>query len=268
MTPTGSEPEGAWPTAPPVLSAGSSGPAPTDRDPDAWADDPALVAEAETIARAQAGDRVAMRALYDENVRIVYSFIVRRVGAGHADDLTAEVFTKAFERLDRFEWRGIPLRSWLLRIAYNEIVGRARRRSSSEVVTDEPDAGAVAGHEDAVVASLSADGDVLEALARLSPPQRAAIELRYLRGLSVGETALVLDVQEEAVRALTYRGLKALRAALAPVIAAPPADPPSPASSGSPGSAADGLGGTPILDEDHPGPGSPPRPGADPEQGR
>ena len=192
-----------WPVGPPPVGAAPMPPA-----------DPALAAEAATIERAQAGDRAAMRQLYDDNVRMVFAFVVRRVGPGVADDLTAEVFTKAFERLDRFEWRGIPIRSWLLRIAYNEIVGRARRRSSTEVVTDEPEAGSVAGPEDAVVEALSADGDVLEALAALSPPQRAAVELRYLRGLSVSETAVVLDLQEEAVRALTYRALKALRAAL------------------------------------------------------
>lgn len=176
------------------------------------------------MLRAQRGDRQAMRELYEQNVRMVYSFLVKRAGRAAADDLTAEVFTKAFERIDRFEWRGIPIRSWLLRIAFNEVVGRSRRRSNTEVLVDrmdEPLGGRAGwslgedGHEDRVVSSLSAGGDVLAALELLSPPQRAAIELRYLRGLSVGEAAVVLDLNEDAVRALTYRALKALRSSLA-----------------------------------------------------
>lgn len=207
-----------WPTAPPIPAdpaapdderLASPGAAPASEQ-----ERIALAAEAELIGRAQQGDRAALRDLYEQNVPMVFSFVVKRVGPDRADDLTAEVFTKAFERLSGFEWRGIPIRSWLLRIAFNEIVGRARRRSSTEIVTDEPDSGGVEGHEDGVVDALSAGGDVLAALERLSPQQRAAIELRYLKDLSVPETALVLDLQEDAVRALTYRALKALRAAL------------------------------------------------------
>ena len=178
--------------------------------------DAALRAEEAVVRRAQAGDVAAMRELYEDNVAMVHSFVARRVGRDGADDLTAEVFTKAFERLDRFEWRGIPIRSWLLRIAFNEIVGRARRKASSEVVTDRPNGPPHAGHEDQLLDSLTTGDAVLAALATLSPPQRAAIELRYLRDLTVTETAVVLDLGEDAVRALTYRALKALRRVLPP----------------------------------------------------
>ncbi len=189
-----------WPVAPPVPVADGG-----------IESDPVLLAEAATIAQAQTGDRTAMRLLYEQNVPMVYSFVARRVGREMADDITAEVFTKAFERLDRFEWRGIAIRSWLLRIAFNEIVGRTRRRSATEVLTDNPERGGVAGHEDTLLDAMASGDALLDALAGLSPPQRAAIELRYLRDLSVTETAVVLDLQEDAVRALTYRALKALR---------------------------------------------------------
>jgi RNA polymerase sigma-70 factor (ECF subfamily) len=173
-----------------------------------------LAAEAALVARASAGDRGAFRTLYEQNVTVVYRFIAARVAPSLVDDLTAETFAKAFERIDTFEWRGVPIRAWLLRIAYHQVIGRARRRSSSEVLTDDPTPDHVVSHEDGLVDRLTDHHDVVTALAALPDSQRAVIELRYFRELSVPETALVLELTDEAVRALTYRSLRSLRAAL------------------------------------------------------
>lgn len=173
-----------------------------------------LAAEAELVARATAGDRTAFRGIYEQNIQIVYRFVSARVAPSLVDDLVAETFARAFERIDGFEWRGVPIRAWLLRIAYHQVVGRSRRRSSSEVLTDEPEPPGVGSHEDGLVDRLTDHQDVLTAMASLSPPQRAVIELRYFRELSVPETAVVLELSEEAVRALTYRSLRSLRASL------------------------------------------------------
>lgn len=178
---------------------------PTDED---------LCAEAELVQRAVAGDRVAFRTIYEQNVRTVYVFVTNRVGPSLADDLVAETFAKAFERIDRFEWRGVPIRAWLLRIAYHQVIARSRRRSSSEILTDEPVPAGVGSHEDRLVDHLTDHAEVRRAMATLSDAQRTVVELRYFRELSVPETALVLELTEEAVRALTYRSLRSLRAAL------------------------------------------------------
>jgi len=49
------------------------------------------------------------------------------------------------------------------------------------------------------------------ALAQLGPDQRRAIELRYLHGLSVSDTAARMDRTERAVRSLCVRALIRLR---------------------------------------------------------
>jgi RNA polymerase sigma-70 factor (ECF subfamily) len=215
-----------WPVAPPVaraptapLTRGTDPPEPARPGPDARTRrrppaEPGTEAERALIERAQAGDRDAFRLLYEANVTTVVSFLARRVGPQVAEDLAAETFTKAFERLDRFEWRGVPLRAWLLRIAYHEVVARSRRRSSTEVTTDDPWPEPSAGHEDAIVDHLALSGSLAAALSSLGAQQRLAVELRYLRGLSVAEASQVLGIGEEAVRALTYRSLTSLRAAL------------------------------------------------------
>jgi RNA polymerase sigma-70 factor (ECF subfamily) len=59
------------------------------------------------------------------------------------------------------------------------------------------------------------DRQTLEpALARLTPEQRQAVELRFLQGMSVAETAAVMGRSEEAVKKLQARALANLRRSL------------------------------------------------------
>jgi RNA polymerase sigma-70 factor (ECF subfamily) len=174
-------------------------------------DDDATAAEATLVTRASAGDVAAFRALYEQHVGVVVGFLHRRVAPSDVEDLAAETFCRAFEQMPRYEWRGVPFRAWLLRIAFNLVVGRARRKSSTEVITADLPPVASAAAEDAAVRRVEAQ-ELLAALARLPEPQRHVLELRFLEDLSVGETAAVIGSSEEAVRASTYRALRTLRA--------------------------------------------------------
>ena len=51
---------------------------------------------------------------------------------------------------------------------------------------------------------------LLEAVTRLKPDQQECIVLRFLQGMSVSETAVVLGKNDGAVKALQYRAVKAL----------------------------------------------------------
>ena len=168
------------------------------------------VEEAELIALAKAGDQAAFETIYRQNVAQVHGFLRVRVGQTLADDLAAETFVAAWRGLGGYEDRGTPIRAWLMRIAYRQILAHARRRSSSEVVSSELDVGSVAPVEDEALGSVQA-AELRTLLRHLPPAQSSALNLRYLRDFSVAETAAVLDTTEEAVRALTYRALATLR---------------------------------------------------------
>jgi RNA polymerase sigma-70 factor, ECF subfamily len=166
------------------------------------------------VARASAGDLDAFRELYEQNVAVVVGFLHRRVWASEVEDLTADTFCRAFERISGYEWRGVPFRAWLLRIAFNLVVGRARKKSSTEMVMADPPPVATGTAEDAALRHLEA-GELLASLDRIPEAQRGVLELRFLEDLSVAETAEVLGSSEEAVRALTYRALRSLRGVVA-----------------------------------------------------
>lgn len=171
-----------------------------------------LVNERALIEQARSSDHAAFQGLYEANVGVVFGFLRGRVSHEVAEDLTAETFCRAYEHLDSFEWRGVPLRAWLLRIAYHLVVARSRRKETGTVPLAEIPEASVPSHEDRVADGLD-QRELLVALAHLPPSQQTVLELRFFQDLSVGETAAVLDSTEEAVRALTYRALTGLRAA-------------------------------------------------------
>src|SRR5687767_12343320 len=78
---------------------------------------PAPVHENELIARVLAEDTRAARELYDGHAPRVYRLIYRLCGDDElAQDLTQDVFIRAFDRLDRFRGES-TLSTWLHRIA-------------------------------------------------------------------------------------------------------------------------------------------------------
>ena len=171
------------------------------------------------VLAARGGDESAFKTLYLANVNAIFGFVAARTDRHTAEDLTADTFAKAYAAIGRFEPREVPFRAWLFRIAHNLVIGRARRRSSSEVGLQPEHAHALVDPAPDVERQVSGALDaerLRECLALLPESQATVLDLRYLRELSVAETAAALELSEEAVRALSYRSLKALRALFVP----------------------------------------------------
>lgn len=166
--------------------------------------------EKELVERATGGDRDAFQRLYELHIGAIFAFLRARAPRELAEDLAAETFCRAFQHIGRYEWRGAPYRAWLLRIARNLLIAHWRSKSSGvHLLADlEPVADA---HVDADPTERMAAAEVVAMLAELPDRHREVIELRFLEERSVAETAVVLEISEEAVRALTMRAMRALR---------------------------------------------------------
>jgi RNA polymerase sigma-70 factor, ECF subfamily len=146
--------------------------------------------------------------LYEIHFAQVYSFIMRRVGnRAIAEDLTSDAFRKALEHLPRFEWRGAPFASWLLRIAAN-VVADQSSRSSREVALP----------EDAPEPTVNPDVEAAEDFSRLlrlveqlPSSQRVVILQRFVEQKSIREIAQHMGKTEGAVKQLQLRALQSLR---------------------------------------------------------
>ena len=196
----------------PIIPSGSDGRPAPGRD------------ASDLVKRAQAGDSAAFAALYEEYAPTIYRFLRRRL-AGPDElvaDLTADVFVKAYEKLDRFQERGLPYSAWLYRIAHNQMIDHLRKHRRPACPLDE--ASQVPEHTPEVATARVLDRQVLEpALVRLTDEQRAVVELRFLSGFSVAQTATLIGRSEEAIKKLQVRGLVNLRRLLGPLSPAQPA---------------------------------------------
>lgn len=153
--------------------------------------------------------------LYDRYVETVYRYLYYRVGnTATAEDLVSETFLRALRRIETFNWQGRDIAAWLVTIARNLLADeRKSSRYRLEVPTDDltsASQGQVAdGPEELVLMSMSNDA-LLEAVRSLRPDQQECVALRFLQGMTLSETALIMGRKEGAIKALQYRAVRTL----------------------------------------------------------
>jgi RNA polymerase sigma-70 factor (ECF subfamily) len=172
----------------------------------------ALTPEIQLIQKATAGDADAFARLYDTYVDEVYRFVYYRVSdEDTAEDLTSQIFFKAWDNLHRYQVRGSPFKAWLFQIARNLVIDYYRTRK--EVLPLEPHAllepDPAANVSEKVEQRLEAER-LRNLLQGLTDDQREVLTLKYINGLSTKEIAKVMKKGQGAIRALQMRGLQAL----------------------------------------------------------
>src|SRR5437868_13152620 len=179
------------------------------------------------VLQAKSGDSDAFGILYDRYLDLVYRYIYYRVGSHPlAEDLTSETFLRALRRISDFTWQGRDFGAWLVTIARNLVTdhfksGRYRLEVTTGDVLDVPMDGAHIP-ENAVVTAIINDR-VLRAVRDLNPEQQECVVLRFLHGLTLAETALIMGKKSGAIKALQFRAIKTLARALRPDLDEPSA---------------------------------------------
>ncbi len=164
------------------------------------------------VMRAIQKDQEAFGELYDRHVVRVYRHIYYMVGsATEAEDLTAQTFLRAWEAVERYQVRGAPFVSWLLRIAHNLGVSYLRsKRESSELHDGIVDHKMRIDPESSF--AQSADEELVrEAILLLREEQRQVIILRFIEDLDYTEVAAIIGKSVAAIRVIQHRALNSLR---------------------------------------------------------
>lgn len=162
------------------------------------------------VLRLQRSDDAAWAQFYDALAGDIRAYVAR-IGAPSPDDVLGETMVQVVRSIAGFHGTAAELRPWTFRIARNRVIddGRRRARRPTHAELNEAHEPTVDGPE----AALS--GDLSAMLAALTTDQRDAVWLRHVVGLSVEETAAVMERAPDAVAALTHRALRRLRAGLA-----------------------------------------------------
>ena len=129
-----------------------------------------------------------------------------------AEELTQDVFMKAFEHLDSFYGES-SFSTWVYRIAYNTAVSYLRKKKSVETVIDEAFWNTVSETE--VDEALDDDSEerveqLQQALTQLSADERALVTLFYEEERPVQEVAEVLGLSVSNVKVKLHRVRKKL----------------------------------------------------------
>ncbi len=168
------------------------------------------------LQRALNGDAEAFGDLYLRYLEPIYRYIYFRVGSPQeAEDLTEEVFVRAWEALPNFTLRGLPFTSWLYRIAHNLVVDYRRRQQPLPM--PEEDLRGIAAQalspEEAAVHAQEVS-TLVAALRELDDEEQQVILLRFVQDLSHGEIAAIIGKSEGASRVIQHRALSKLQRAL------------------------------------------------------
>ena len=146
-----------------------------------------------------------------EHEPAVHGFVRRRVAdAGRAEDLTQEVFLRAWRFADRYDPTRNDVRTWLLAIARNLVIDSYRADSARPRTAGSDDLLvhlAAPDRTDAAVAAWS----MADALRRLTPAHRDVLLCLYYRRWSLAETAEHLGVAVGTVKSRSTYALRALR---------------------------------------------------------
>ncbi|MEL6259110.1 MAG: RNA polymerase sigma factor [Pseudomonadota bacterium] len=171
--------------------------------------------EAEEIALAAAGDRLAQSALVSRHMPAVYAVARRmlRDDAG-AEDVTQEAFLRAWKALPNWEPKA-KFSTWLHRVAMNLCYDRLRKKRESLPGDDLPDQVDTALRPDQALDNAQKGAAIDEAISALPDRQRAAVTLCLIDGETNISAAEILGISVEALESLLSRGRRTLRAQLA-----------------------------------------------------
>jgi len=145
---------------------------------------------------------------YDKIARYVYVHIGDRT---EAEDIAGEVFLKALESLKSYQERGIPMQSWLFRIAHNMVVDHLRKAAKRKTVPIDT-VQVEADTDPMAVAERNIELEkVTRAMEQITKEQREVLRLRFFGGLTSKEAGSILNKSDGAVREMQRAAIENLR---------------------------------------------------------
>lgn len=163
--------------------------------------------EGQLVRRAAAGDRDALRALYEEHSDMVYSVAYRLTESSpDARDVLQDVFLDLPAALKGFDHRS-SLATWLRVVATRAALQLVRARKRRREI---PIGAKLTGRPPHVLDKIALE----RALATLPDTLRAVIILKEIEGYSHKEISDFLDITPSASMARLSRARASMRAAL------------------------------------------------------
>ena len=164
------------------------------------------------IQRAISRDADAFGRLYDMYVDRVFRHLYYRVGnVADAEDLTQQVFLKAWQAIGRYRKTASPFVAWLMTISHNLVVDFYRTKKDKTYLEAEVTTGDSASSPEQVTEARYVQQQLRRAVLQLHGEQQQVVLLRFIEGFEFKEIASLLGKSEGAIRVILHRALVKLR---------------------------------------------------------
>lgn len=170
--------------------------------------------EEEILVLASKGDRDAFGQLYERYVERIFNYVYYRTGNTHdAEDLTARVFQRAMNHIQKYTDRGVPFSAWLYRIAHNLVANWHRDRSRKQEIPldDLPILPTKGDHPEKNLVRSQEQDSLLRMIRKLPAERQNLLILKFVEDMSNAEIGAIMGRSEGAVKSLYHRTLLALR---------------------------------------------------------
>lgn len=172
---------------------------------------------ADLMPRIAAGDRAALRQLYDATSAKLFGVCLRILSdRDESEDVLQEVYLTIWRRADRFEPGRAGVMTWISTIARNRAIDRLRARGPmayAEPVEDlEIDDGSIPA--DALLMTAEASGALTRCMSELDERTEKVIRTAFFEGVTYEALAQRLETPLGTVKSWIRRGLLKLKGCL------------------------------------------------------
>ncbi|MCC5925367.1 MAG: sigma-70 family RNA polymerase sigma factor [Bacteroidetes bacterium] len=172
------------------------------------------------VERAQGGDQLAFKALFDKYRQPLYYHILKMVHRDDViEDLQQEIFLKAFDNIHSYN-TGFAFSTWLYRITTNHTIDFLRKKRLQTTSIDDPvktkdgemrvDVEDEDASSDEAVIQKQRQKIIRDALQTLPEKYRMVIQYRHMEELSYQEIAELMDLPLGTVKAHIFRAREML----------------------------------------------------------
>ena len=164
------------------------------------------------VIRAAQKDPAMFRPLYDQYFECIFRFVYRRTSnESQASDICSQVFLKAMQQINKYQFKGVPFSAWLYRIASNEVAQYFRNVHKNRVISLETSHISGLVEEMEVSQKESYQNAMIQALDELKETDVQLIEMRFFEQRPFKEIAEIIGITESNAKVKTYRILEKLK---------------------------------------------------------
>ena len=161
---------------------------------------------------AVSGDADDFGSLYDLYVGRVYRHIYYRVSnIKDAEDLTQQVFIKAWKAIGRYQKTASPFLAWLMRIGHNLVIDYYRSKKDITYFDSEWVFKDSASNPERLAIEHFNQQQLRNVILQLPDAQQQVILMSFIEGFTYSEIASALGKREGTVRVILHRALKKMR---------------------------------------------------------